>query len=118
MASKPKAKPSKKAPKKRVAKKSPAKKSSRKPAKRASKPKGPVVVVRNHRFAPGTEVGFHPAQSVTVERGMGREPMPAPTATAKVKARGLLEVSGLTKGQWCGSGLVGERYLYVQFSVN
>jgi hypothetical protein len=82
-----------------------------------SKPKGPVVVVKNHRFAPGTEVGFWPAHQVEVERGLAREPFSKPTAKATVKARGLLEVRGLTSGQWCAAGPVGDTVGYLQFSV-
>jgi hypothetical protein len=91
---------------------------AKKPAKRASKPKGPVIVVRNHRFPPDTKVGFYPAHTVQIERGLGREPIPSPTASATVKARGLLEVRGLTSGQWAASGPVGDTYLYTQFSVS
>lgn len=127
----PRKAPRKAAPKKAVKKaaKAPAKKSTgpREVASKgkiktsegsAAKSKGPVAVVRNHRFPPDTEVGFHPAHSVETERNLGREPFSAPVATAKVKARGLLEVGGLSKGQWCASGQVGDRYLYVQFSTN
>lgn len=83
----------------------------------ASKPKGPVVVVKNHRFAPDTEVGFWPAHQVEVERGLAREPFSEPTAKATVKARGLLEVRGLSSGQWCAAGPVGDTVAYLQFSV-
>jgi hypothetical protein len=118
MASKAKAKkkaaPKKAAPKRTTARKAAAKKPAR---KRPSKPKGPFYVVRNHRFAPGTKVGFYPAHTVEVERSMGREPMPSPTTTATVKARGLLEVSGLDSGQWCAAGPIGDSYAYVTFSV-
>jgi hypothetical protein len=117
MATKPKKKASaKKTASKRAAPKK-VKPKARKPRKRATKPKGPAVQVPNHRFAPGTEVSFLPVHMVTVERGMNREPFAEPIKKAKVDKNGILEIRGLSKGQWCAAGPVGEGWIYTQFAV-
>lgn len=90
-------------------------KAKRAPRKRA-KPKPVPTVVANHRFAPGTEVGFYPLAMVGVERASGREPFPSPIKTAKVDKKGVLKVSGLGNGMWVAAGEVGDRYRYFQFS--
>jgi hypothetical protein len=110
---------------KRKPKSKPAAKASKKPAvrKKASvRPKRSVspihaTVVRNHPFAPGAEVGFYFAHTVGVERSAGREPFGTPLATAKVKADGKLEVSGLKEGQYCAVAEVGSTYRYLGFGV-
>lgn len=94
-----------------------AKPKSKSTRKRASKPKPPAITIPNHRFEPGSTVGFFPATDVGVERAYGREPIPDPTKTAKVAKNGTLKVSGLAKGQWCAAALVAERWRYFQFSV-
>jgi hypothetical protein len=90
---------------------------SRKAAPRKRKPQQPAVEVPNSTFAPGTTVGFHLAEEVTVERGLGREPFGDPITTAKVAKSGKLEVRGLPKGVYCAVGPVGDTYRYVGFSV-
>jgi hypothetical protein len=99
-----------------------AKPTAKKATKRTSKkPRVKGQSIPNHRFAPGTKVGVYPAHEVTVERGMGREPIASPTATATVKDDGTLEVSGLKAGAYLAAAEIkvdGEpRYRYVQFSV-
>jgi len=76
-----------------------------------------IVRLDQHPFAPGTEVGVHPAHTVGVERGLGREPMETPEQVFTVPEDGELEVSGLEPGRYCAAGRVGDRYHYVQFSV-
>jgi hypothetical protein len=97
---------------------------AKKPAKRkaskrkaAAKPKTPPIAVPNHRFEPGSEVGFYPLSSVGVERELGREPIPDPTKTAKVAEDGTLEVWGLGGGVWIAAAQTGENWRYFQFSV-
>lgn len=114
MATKPKAK---KAGPKKAAKKKPAPKRTAK-RKKATKKTTPPVVISTHRFEPGTKVGFHPAHAVEVERSEGRAPFPAPVEVATVQKNGVLQVSGLKPGAWSAVGLVGDRYLYLQFPVN
>lgn len=114
-----------KAKKKTPAKKSAPKKTTPKKAapkrKRKPAPKGPLSVVRNHRFAPGTTVSFLPVHVVTVERGIGRAPMATPVKTAKVGKDGSLGVRGLESGNWCAAGpdpADEDHWLYTQFPVN
>lgn len=118
MATKSKAK--KPAPKKRATKKPAAKKQTaakKKPARKRAAPKPPPITVPNHPFAPGSTVGFHPRSAVTVEKGMGREPFPAPLFTAEVATDGTLAVSGLHAGPWTAAAEVGERWRYYDFPV-
>lgn len=111
MAAKTKAK--KPAAKKTAAKKRPPRK--RKAA--APKPQAPALVVPNHRFEAGSEVRIFPRSMVGVEKSMGREPIPSPTATAKVADDGTLQVSGLGPGTWTAAGIVAGRWLYFDFAV-
>ena len=105
--------------------KSPAKKAAKPKATKRSapkqrKPKGKSGVVANHRFAPGTEVGFWDLHAVGVERSMSREPFPVPISKAKVGKDGTLKYSGLSKGQFLAAAPVDEdstEYRYCQFSV-
>jgi hypothetical protein len=73
--------------------------------------------VPNHRFPAGAKIGAYPASEVTVERGLGREPIPKATKEATVKKNGKLEFRGLAKGQYLAAGEVDGRYRYVGFSV-
>jgi hypothetical protein len=101
--------------------KSKAKPTAKKAVKKTSKPRVNAQSVPNHRFEPGTKVGIFPAHEISVERGLGREPIPKPTKTATVKKDGSLSVSGLKAGSYLAAAQVGEgddaQYLYVQFSV-
>jgi len=96
-----------------------AKPTAKKATKRTAKPRVKGQSVPNHRFEPGTKVGIFPAHEVTVERGLGREPIASPIKTATVKKDGSLEVSGLKKGIYLATAFVEseDRHRYVQFSV-
>jgi hypothetical protein len=76
----------------------------------------PEVTVNNHPFPPGTVVGFHPRWAIEVERGMGREPIPSPVASAEVAENGELLVRGLSSGPWTAAAWDG-RWRYVDFQV-
>ena len=90
-------------------------------AKRKTKAKtaeaADAVAIGGHTFPAGTEVGFWPAGEITVERNLGREPIPDATATAKVDKDGTLSVGGLDKGPWLAAAEIGETYRYFAFSV-
>jgi hypothetical protein len=76
-----------------------------------------AINVGGHTFPVGTEVGFWPAGEITVERNLGRKPIPDATTTAKVAKDGTLSVGGLDKGPWLAAAEIGETYRYFAFSV-
>lgn len=79
----------------------------------------PQAFVANGRFAPGTEVGFWPANEVDVERAAGQAPFPKATKTVKVAKDGSVAVAGLEPGTYVAASETGDdgRWTYVQFSV-
>jgi hypothetical protein len=92
---------------------------ARKPAKRKAAAPESLTVIRNHRFEPGSEVGFYPAATVEVERSLNREPIPDPTATAEVAEDGTLLVAGLSAGPWQAAAQVGAgAWRYFAFGVS
>jgi len=97
--------------------KSKAKPTAKKAVKRSSKPRAKGATIPNHRFEPGSKVGIYPSSEISVERGLGREPIPNPTKTATVKKDGSLAVSGLKAGSYLAAAEVGGQWRYVQFSV-
>lgn len=94
-----------------------AKSKAKKRASRPRSPKGKEQTVANHTFPPECEVGFWPAQEVTVERNTGREPFPKPTAKATVAKDGTLHVRGLKAGPYSAAAEVDGTFRYFQFSV-
>lgn len=108
------------ATKKKASKKSTATKKRSTKTKSSSKSSGgKATAIENHAFAPGTKVGIHHAHEVTVERGLGRAPIPDPLKEVTVSKDGSLEVSGLDKGMYLAAGQVdGGRWRYFQFPVN
>lgn len=73
--------------------------------------------VGGHTFPVGTEVGFWPAGEITVERNLGRQPIPDATTTAKVAKDGTLSVSGLKEGPWLAVAEVDGTHRYFAFSA-
>lgn len=94
-----------------------AKRAPRKSTSKKAESQFPAAFVANHRFPPGTKVGFYPAATVEVERAAGREPFTKPTATATVGKDGSLHVTGLKLGSWDAAAEVGESWIHLQFSV-
>lgn len=91
---------------------------ARKSTRKQTESQFPQAFVANHRFAPGTKVGFWPATEVATERYQGQEPFPKPKKTATVAKDGTLKVTGLAPGNWCAAAEAENgSWTFLQFPV-
>lgn len=86
--------------------------------KKKAKAKTPPFVVANHRFAPGTVVGFYPAHTVEAQRIRNAAPVPNPTEVAKVDKAGHLKVHGLKPGRWVAAAEQDGSWRYLSLRVS